>query len=53
MVASAWKRLVQNWPPDPHSLGYTATVAGSWTVYALWPLVAVLLAVAVVRRRDV
>ncbi|MFJ3876730.1 hypothetical protein ACIPW5_04645 [Streptomyces sp. NPDC090077] len=30
-----------------------ATVPGSWTVYALWPLIAVALAVLVVRRRDV
>lgn len=53
MPVTAWKRLVQNWPPDPGSLGYTATVGGSWIVYAVWPLVAVVLAVVVVRRRDV
>jgi ABC-type transport system involved in multi-copper enzyme maturation permease subunit len=53
MVVTAWKRLVQNWPPDPESLGYTATVTGSWIVYAVWPLVAVVLALVVVRRRDV
>ncbi|QIY68093.1 ABC transporter permease [Streptomyces sp. RLB1-33] len=53
MVVTAWKRLVQNWPPDPESLGYTATAAGSWIVYAVWPLVAVVLASVVVRRRDV
>jgi hypothetical protein len=53
MVVTAWKRLVQNWEPDPGSLGYTATVPGSWIVYALWPLIAVVLAVVVVRRRDV
>ncbi|MEU0674652.1 ABC transporter permease [Streptomyces sp. NPDC006172] len=53
MVLSAWKRLIQNWQPDPGSLGYSATVPGSWAVYALWPLVAVALAVVVVRRRDV
>ncbi|MEV7559614.1 ABC transporter permease [Streptomyces sp. NPDC089795] len=53
MVSAAWKRLVQNWEPDPGSLGYTATVTGSWTVYTLWPLITVALAVLVVRRRDV
>ncbi|MGG8410191.1 hypothetical protein ACM614_28365 [Streptomyces sp. 12297] len=53
MVSPAWKRLVQNWEPDPGSLGYTATVPGSWTVYALWPLIAVALAVLVVRHREV
>ncbi|MGN5392500.1 ABC transporter permease [Streptomyces sp. JL7001] len=53
MVSAAWKRLVQNWEPDPGSLGYTATVPGSWIVYALWPVITVALAVLVVRRRDV
>ncbi|GEB61089.1 ABC transporter permease [Streptomyces gardneri] len=53
MVSAAWKRLVQNWEPDPGSLGHTATVPGSWLVYVLWPLTAVALAVLVVRRRDV
>ncbi|MGW1270905.1 ABC transporter permease [Streptomyces sp. NPDC002491] len=53
LVASAWKRLVQNWGPEPDSLGHTATVTGSWAVYALWPLVTVGLALLVVRRRDV
>ncbi|MFE6911494.1 ABC transporter permease [Streptomyces erythrochromogenes] len=53
MPASAWRRLVQTWAPDPHSLGYDATVPGSWAVYVLWPLLAVVLAVVLVRRRDV
>ncbi|MFD4977022.1 hypothetical protein [Streptomyces sp. NPDC058424] len=53
MVSAAWTRLVQTWEPDPGSLGYTATLPGSWIVYALWPLVAVALAVVVVRHRDV
>ncbi|MGW4509127.1 hypothetical protein ACWENO_31240 [Streptomyces sp. NPDC004436] len=46
-------RLAQTWEPDPGSLGYTATIPGSWIVYALWPLITVALAVFVVRRRDV
>ncbi|MEU5241199.1 ABC transporter permease [Streptomyces lydicus] len=53
MVSAAWRRLVENWEPDPGSLAYSATVSGSWIVYALWPLVTVALAVLVVRRRDV
>jgi ABC-2 type transport system ATP-binding protein len=53
MVSAAWKRLVQNWEPDPGSLGYTATAPGSWIVYALWPLITIALALLVVRRRDV
>ncbi|MCX5384288.1 ABC transporter permease [Streptomyces sp. NBC_00083] len=53
MPVTAWKRLVQNWAPDPHSLAYSATVPDSWAVYALWPLIAVVLAVVVVRHRDV
>jgi len=53
LVSAAWRRLVQNWEPAPGSLAYTATVPGSWLVYALWSLGAVGLAVLVVRRRDV
>ncbi|MER5731819.1 ABC transporter permease [Streptomyces sp. NPDC002138] len=52
MPFTAWKRLVQNWPPDPDSLAYSATVPGSWSVYTLWPVIAVVLALLVVRRRD-
>ncbi|MFB7916404.1 ABC transporter permease [Streptomyces sp. NPDC056061] len=53
LVSAAWNRLVRTWEPEPESLGYTATVPGSWTVYALWPLLTIALAVLVVRRRDV
>ncbi|MFC9745127.1 ABC transporter permease [Streptomyces niveus] len=53
MPVTAWKRLVQNWAPDPHSLAYSATVPGSWAVYAIWPLIAVVLATVVVRHCDV
>ncbi|MGW6306147.1 ABC transporter permease [Streptomyces niveus] len=53
MPVTAWKRLVQNWAPDPHSLAYSATVPSSWAVYAIWPLIAVVLATVVVRHRDV
>lgn len=53
MVGTAWKRLVQNWGPAPGDGFHYATIAGSWVVYALWPLVAIVLALIVVRRRDV
>jgi hypothetical protein len=53
LVSAAWRRLVEPWEPGPESLAYTATVPGSWLVYALWPLITVALAVLVVRRRDV
>ncbi|KUO09414.1 ABC transporter permease [Streptomyces sp. DSM 15324] len=53
LVSAAWNRLIQTWGPEPGSLGYTATVSGSWLVYTLWPLITVALAVLVVRRRDV
>ncbi|MFI1097882.1 ABC transporter permease [Streptomyces sp. NPDC020917] len=47
----AWDRLtsVDGWHPPGL---YGATLAGSWTVLALWPLVAVVTAVLVVGRRD-
>ncbi|MFJ5303209.1 ABC transporter permease [Streptomyces sp. NPDC088350] len=53
LVSAAWNRLVQDWGPQPGSLGYTATVPGCWIVYTLWPLITIALAVLVVRRRDV
>jgi ABC-2 type transport system permease protein len=54
LVESAWERLTQGWPPQTvfHGL-YFPTVTGSWVVYAVWPVVAVGLAVVAVRRRDV
>jgi ABC-2 type transport system permease protein len=30
-----------------------ASFAGSWIVYAVWPLAALVLALVVIRRRDV
>ncbi|WP_371501727.1 ABC transporter permease [Kitasatospora sp. NBC_00374] len=53
MVGAAWRRLLEHWDPGADSLAYTATVPGSWTVLALWPSVAIVLALVVVRRRDV
>ncbi|MEV4662143.1 hypothetical protein AB0J85_09335 [Micromonospora echinofusca] len=46
----AWERLVGNpWVLPNH---YVATVAGSWAVFAVWPLVAALVAAVVVHRRE-
>ncbi|MER6734525.1 ABC transporter permease [Streptomyces puniciscabiei] len=53
MVVSAWHRLVQNWAPDPDAPMFSATVPGSWAVYALWPLTAVAVSVLVIGKRDV
>ncbi|MDX3454678.1 ABC transporter permease [Streptomyces sp. ME02-8801-2C] len=53
LVSAAWNRLIQTWEPEPGSLGYPATVPGSWIVYTLWPLITLALAVLVVRLRDV
>ncbi|MFJ9038222.1 ABC transporter permease [Streptomyces sp. NPDC102406] len=52
MVQSAWQRLVTLYGWGPETYG-GATVAGAWAVFAAWPLVAVALALLVVRRRDV
>jgi ABC-2 type transport system permease protein len=53
MLLSAWQRLT-------HAYGQPAAVGSlyapftqSWIVYAAWPLVALILAVIVIRRRDV
>jgi hypothetical protein len=59
MPFAAWQRLRQ--PdgfgpapvlPGPHGFA-PPTAAGSWLVYAAWPLAAMALALVVVRRRDV
>ncbi|WP_405482480.1 ABC transporter permease [Streptomyces sp. NBC_00009] len=52
MVRNAWARLatIYGTPTEAYN---GATVGQSWTVYALWPLVALVLALVVVRRRDV
>ncbi|WP_053171301.1 hypothetical protein [Streptomyces sp. SBT349] len=53
MVYTAWTRLTDTWPPYPRSPFHEPSIAGSWVVYAAWPLLAVTLALLVVRRRDV
>ncbi|WP_051943400.1 ABC transporter permease [Streptacidiphilus rugosus] len=53
-VLPAFQRLVQPWDDGDFRAGFLrATVPGSWTVYLLWPLVSLALAVWVVRKRDV
>lgn len=52
MVRNAWQRLAQIYG-TPAEAYNGATVGGSWTVYVLWPLVALALALVVARRRDV
>ncbi|MGW6397729.1 ABC transporter permease [Streptomyces sp. NPDC055134] len=52
MVRNAWQRLAQIYG-TPTEAYNGATIAGSWTVYALWPLLTLALALLVVRRRDV
>jgi hypothetical protein len=53
MVYPAWQRLTWAFGP-PSALGHQyATVAGSWVVYAVWPVLALAVALVEVRRRDV
>lgn len=53
MILAAFQRLTETYgPPGVVSTLY-ASVSGSWTVYAAWPLIAMVLAVIVIRRRDV
>ncbi len=51
MVVSAWQRLTQAYGPAESPL--YPPLGEAWISYAAWPLVALLLAVIVVRRRDV
>ncbi|GAB3978761.1 hypothetical protein V1634_34320 [Plantactinospora veratri] len=53
MVLTAWERLTAMWVPPSGDGFYRPGVTESWIVYAAWPLVAVVLALVVVRRRDV
>ncbi|MEV4615757.1 ABC transporter permease [Kitasatospora sp. NPDC049258] len=53
MPFRAWQRLREFGPPGlGPELPFPSTAGGSWLVLALWPLIAVLLAVVVVDRRD-
>jgi ABC-2 type transport system permease protein len=47
----AWLRLVAV-PYSPDGTRFPWTAAGAWTVFAVWALLAPLVAVAVAHRRD-
>ncbi|HEX8347060.1 MAG TPA: hypothetical protein VF657_20325 [Actinoplanes sp.] len=50
---TAWQYLIDVRPaPAWVHIPYPPTTSGSWTVYAVWPLVAMIVAVVVVHRRD-
>ncbi|MGW0535411.1 ABC transporter permease subunit [Streptomyces sp. NPDC003032] len=53
MPLTAWGRLVENPAVPGLPEKYPVTLAEAWAVFAAWPLVAVVVAVVVVRRRDV
>ncbi|MFE0133140.1 ABC transporter permease subunit [Streptomyces sp. NPDC059037] len=53
MPLTAWQALVENPAMDYPPGRYPVTVAEAWTVFAVWPLVAAVVAVVVVHRRDV
>ncbi|MFE0173905.1 ABC transporter permease [Streptomyces sp. NPDC059002] len=53
MPHTAWTALVENPAMDYPQGSYPETIAEAWTVFATWPLVAAVVTVVVVRRRDV
>jgi ABC-2 type transport system permease protein len=54
LPAAAWDRLTQTATETAfHEDPFPPTIAGSWIVFAAWPLVAAILTVTVVHRRDV
>jgi hypothetical protein len=53
MVLSAWQRLTQAYGPPQAVSPLYPPLGEAWISYGAWPLVALLLAVIVVRRRDV
>lgn len=52
MPLNAWRRLTEVDMSDFFTSHYPATVAGAWITFAAWPLVAAVVATAVVQRRD-
>ncbi|WP_157536360.1 hypothetical protein [Kitasatospora mediocidica] len=47
---NAWARLLM--PGREIGAPYPSTLGGAWTVYALWTVVAVVLAASIVPKRD-
>ncbi|MFH8491738.1 ABC transporter permease [Streptomyces longisporoflavus] len=52
MPVTAWNTLIENPAMDFAPVKYASTVTEAWIVFAVWPLVAVAVLVAAVRRRD-
>ncbi|MFF2142946.1 ABC transporter permease subunit [Kitasatospora sp. NPDC058190] len=48
----AWQRLARTTLAGLRPTEYPATVAGSWTTYAVWSLASVVIATVVIQRRD-
>jgi hypothetical protein len=53
MVLPAWQRLTGDYGPPGAVGSLYGSFTGSWIVYASWPLAAIVLALVVVRCRDV
>ncbi|MFD5081377.1 ABC transporter permease [Kitasatospora sp. NPDC058406] len=52
MPLTAWQRLARVDLTETLLPPYPATVGGSWAAYAAWPVLSLLVAVIVLRRRD-
>ncbi|BCL12972.1 ABC transporter permease [Micromonospora sagamiensis] len=53
MPVPAWQRLLEQGDPPPWAdVAHRATVGGAWATYAGWALLAALVTVVVVRRRE-
>jgi hypothetical protein len=52
-VSPAWHWIIEDGTPWTSVGRYPATVTGSWIVLAAWPLVAAVVAIAAIHRRDV
>jgi ABC-2 type transport system permease protein len=53
MPVPAWQRLIETQDPPPWvNVHYPAAIGGAWLTYAAWSLVAAIVAVLVVRRRE-
>jgi ABC-2 type transport system permease protein len=52
MVLSAWQRLTESYGPPAAVGALYGRYWESWVVYAAWPLVAILVGVVVIHRRD-
>jgi ABC-2 type transport system permease protein len=53
MMLAGFQRLTGTYGPPGSVSSLYATAVGSWVLYAAWPLAAMVLAILVIRRRDV